>query len=326
MTPPFCGSSAKLLRLPPPMRSCITLLVDALLHHAAMCLRRHLGAFFAVRLSRLRGVELLSEAGAPAHASLHLVLPPATARLYLSRVQRSLTTPANRVDIIDDIAPVLPLASRSTSGGCRDGHFSSRRSMAVERAAAAPVPWELEHHFGPNAVATIGTCAAAADAAGCRVQLSPAEQRERSWSSRDERAEGEQQAEPHAQPERPRSAAFCSALRQFLHTGACWLESGALPAETVSACKACAVSHLATLRSELARQKRELLHSRSGGDPGDHRTTALLRCDFAELTERDGGRVDMRYRMDEPPFSDPSIVRRQPPPALIVMRIHRQSA
>ena len=218
-----------------------------------------------------------------------------------------------------------PLPRSTSAGGSRDGHFSSRRSMAVERAAAAPVPWELEHHFGPNAVATIRTCAAAADAAGCRVQLSPAEQRERSWSSRDERAEGEQQAEPHAQPERPRSAAFCSALRQFLHTGACWLESGALPAETVSACKACAVSHLATLRSELARQKRELLHSRSGGDPGDHRTTALLRCDFAELTERDGGRVDMRYRMDEPPFSDPSIVRRQPPPALIVMRIHRQS-
>jgi hypothetical protein len=32
------------------MRSCITLLVDALLHHVALCLLRHLGAFFAVRL------------------------------------------------------------------------------------------------------------------------------------------------------------------------------------------------------------------------------------------------------------------------------------
>eukprot|EP01045_Picozoa_sp_COSAG04_P020503 COSAG04_NODE_2104_length_4778_cov_3.530883_7_plen_268_part_01 len=35
---------------------------------------------------------------------------------------------------------------------------------------------------------------------------------------------------------------------------------------------------------------------------------SLLRCDFAELTERDGGRLDMRFRMNEPPFSDPSIV------------------
>ena len=145
--------------------------------------------------------------------------------------------------------------------------------------------------------------AAVRDAAGCRVRLSAAELRDRKWDSSGGAGAGER-----------RSPAFCSALRQFLCTGVCWLESGALSPTTVTACRSSAIDHLATIRSELGRQKRQLLQASSSsanGDPDDssaHRTAALLRCDFAELTERDGGRVDMRYRMDEAPFSDPSIV------------------
>lgn len=166
--------------------------------------------------------------------------------------------------------------------------------------------WELSHYFGPSAVDPVGAGPAAEDAAGCRVQLSHTEQREWRWSSRGPKEPQTEQQEQ--QLERPRSAAFCNALQRFLHTGACWMESGVLSADTVSACRSSAISHLTVLRAELGRQKRELLQS-GNLDPAGHRTTALLRCDFAELTERDGGRVDMRYRMNEQPFSDPSIVR-----------------
>ena len=193
------------------------------------------------------------------------------------------------------------------ASGAGSGRYVGLPSQQTTKAAkTAPAPWELEYYFGARAEAPIG--APASDAEGCRVQLSPTEQRERRWSSRHNGDDNESEGSG-MRPERPRSVAFCDALRQFLHTGVCWLESGALPEETVRACKRCAASHLLKLRGELGRQKRKLLHSNGEGDPGDHRMTALLRCDFAELTERDGGRVDMRYRMNEPPFSDPSIVR-----------------
>jgi hypothetical protein len=182
-------------------------------------------------------------------------------------------------------------------------------------AAAPPRSWALEHYFGPEAADSVGAAGAAEnapaaqDAAGCRVRLSASEQRERSWSSREECSEVlESTRLEQEEDRRPRSAAFCNALQQFMHTGACWLESDALPADTVSACRSTAISYLATLRTELSRQKRALLQS-GKLEPDSHRATALLRCDFAEITERDGGRVDMRYRMNEPPFSDPSIVR-----------------
>ena len=185
----------------------------------------------------------------------------------------------------------------------------------------AAARWALEHYFGADAPGSVGVAATentvvAQDAAGCQVRLSASEQRQRSWSSRrDVGAETrlEQEEDGH-----PRSPAFCQALQQFLHTGVCWLESDALPADTVSACRSTAISYLATLRTELSRQKCALLQS-GQLEPDGYRAAALLQCDFAEVTVRDGGRVDMRYKMNEPPFSDPSVVRPPSPFILVIV-------
>ena len=176
---------------------------------------------------------------------------------------------------------------------------------------AAPARWTLEHYFGDDAPGAVAAAEkntmVAHDAAGCRVRLSASEQRQRSWSDFPTMMQESGRLE-QVEDGRPRSEGFCHALQQFLHTGACWLESDALPADTVSACRSTAMSYLETLRTELSRQKRALLQN-AQLDPGSHRANALLRCDFAEITERDGGRLDMRYRMNEPPFCDPSVVR-----------------
>ena len=186
-----------------------------------------------------------------------------------------------------------------------------RDSRSRRRCDGGAARWTLEHYFGddaPGAVAAAEKNAMVAhDAAGCRVRLSASEQRQRSWSDFPTMMQESGRLE-QVEDGRPRSEGFCHALQQFLHTGACWLESDALPADTVSACRSTAMSYLETLRTELSRQKRALLQN-AQLDPGSHRANALLRCDFAEITERDGGRLDMRYRMNEPPFCDPSVVR-----------------
>eukprot|EP01045_Picozoa_sp_COSAG04_P020502 COSAG04_NODE_2104_length_4778_cov_3.530883_6_plen_164_part_00 len=126
----------------------------------------------------------------------------------------------------------------------------------------AEQPWRLGHYFADAGSALLPPCCAA-DAAGCRVPLSPEEQQARRW--------GSGTATAAERPSTPRSPAFCSALQQFLATGVCWLEQGALPPATVDACRSAAVAHLATLREELARQKRRLLTSTAEA-VGAHRT------------------------------------------------------
>ena len=147
---------------------------------------------------------------------------------------------------------------------------------------AASDPCRLQHYFSKGG--TLAAGAAAPDAAGCQVHLSLAERQAGRWAVAAEDAAV------------PQSAAFSQALRHFLATGVCWLESDALPAATVTKCRGGAADRMATLRAELSRQRRELLAAGAPDDTGAaaHRADSLLRCDFAEITERDGGRIDVR--------------------------------
>jgi hypothetical protein len=185
------------------------------------------------------------------------------------------------------------------------GRSVATPSHASSAAAASGLPLvmagRLRDFFPPESRATLPQPSNPEDE-GCRVVLSPEEQRTRQWS------------QPHPRPSSSNdtaSPAFCCAISRFLSSGVCWFEN-ALPPELVQECRRSAVRRLNHLRGELSEQKRAMISSSCSGcaaaEVSEHRSIALMRCDFAELTERDGGRVDMRYRMDEPPFSNPTIV------------------
>lgn len=81
----------------------------------------------------------------------------------------------------------------------------------------------------------------------------------------------------------------------FLGSGLCWFD-GALAPAAVTRCQEKATEHLALMRRALAARG-------SGG--GGHGSEPV---DFAELVARDGSRLDLRHRMDEPPFSGREVV------------------
>jgi ectoine hydroxylase-related dioxygenase (phytanoyl-CoA dioxygenase family) len=91
-------------------------------------------------------------------------------------------------------------------------------------------------------------------------------------------------------------ASFEAAKACFEKNGVVHIED-TLPSKLVFDALNKANDSLEFLEGEVAKQRSGLSQDEH------HRAVRIHRCDFRELVKRDGGRLDMRYKMAEPPFS-----------------------
>ena len=94
------------------------------------------------------------------------------------------------------------------------------------------------------------------------------------------------------------SSTFQEAKKRFDEEGVLAI-SNAVPASLVDATHTRAKHDLSILESEVAAQRQALTKDQH------HRAVRVHRCDFRELVQRDGGRLDMRYRLTDPPLNSP---------------------
>lgn len=95
---------------------------------------------------------------------------------------------------------------------------------------------------------------------------------------------------------------FDHAIDVFLSSGCCIIPK-ALPKKFVSKCKEKASADLQYLNTQLQNRKDQALQSHN-----EHLLARVARGDFRELVDRDGGRRDIRFQLDRPPFTSPCLV------------------
>ena len=105
------------------------------------------------------------------------------------------------------------------------------------------------------------------------------------------------------------NSSFREAIDTFLSSGCCVIPTrDVLPPEFVQLCLDRAKKDYTFLESLLEKERELLLNSSicQNGDHGHyyhHRIAASTRQDYAEWLARDGGRVDIRYKMNEHPYN-----------------------
>ena len=98
------------------------------------------------------------------------------------------------------------------------------------------------------------------------------------------------------------SCTFDHAVDVFLSSGCCIIPK-VLPTKFVSKCKEKATADLEYLNTQLQNRKSEALQGHN-----EHLLARVARGDFRELVDRDGGRRDVRFQLDRPPFTSPCLV------------------
>jgi ectoine hydroxylase-related dioxygenase (phytanoyl-CoA dioxygenase family) len=98
----------------------------------------------------------------------------------------------------------------------------------------------------------------------------------------------------------PDSNSFSNACKRFNTLGVVTIPN-VLSAEMVEKLHSHATTDLAFLENELQRQAQSLTADEH------HRAVSLHRVDFREIVKRDGGRVDMRYNLEQSPYTDSRI-------------------
>lgn len=98
---------------------------------------------------------------------------------------------------------------------------------------------------------------------------------------------------------------FSKAIRTFLSSGCCVFPDCVLPSRFVKDCHTRARNDLDFLQSELLVRKKQALEV---GHRNHHLLASVQRVDFAEMVARDGGRCDVRFRLDRFPFTAPGLV------------------
>ena len=86
-------------------------------------------------------------------------------------------------------------------------------------------------------------------------------------------------------------SSFAKAVSTFLASG-CVVIEDVLPKEFARVCKAKAVADISFLRGHLETRREEARHDQ-------HLAAAVQRVDFRELVQRDGGRFDVRFQLDQ---------------------------
>ncbi len=98
------------------------------------------------------------------------------------------------------------------------------------------------------------------------------------------------------------SSSFADALKIFLSSGCCAIPE-VLPHDFVTKSKSKLASDLEYLSLELRNRGSEAVEHNQ-----EHLMARVLRADFRELVDRDGGRRDIRFQLDRFPFTTPGLV------------------
>ena len=93
-------------------------------------------------------------------------------------------------------------------------------------------------------------------------------------------------------------SSFESAIETFLSSGCCFVNKPVLPPHFVKTCLDRAKADYKFLNAKMDKEREKILH-----DGNHHRMVALSRQDYAEWVARDGGRVDVRYRLNHYPYN-----------------------
>ena len=96
----------------------------------------------------------------------------------------------------------------------------------------------------------------------------------------------------------PVQNSFQNAIGTFLSSGCCFLNSRVLPSHFVQTCLNKAKNDYKFLKARMEKERDKILHENN-----HHRMVALSRQDYAEWVARDGGRVDVRYGLNEYPYN-----------------------
>lgn len=96
-------------------------------------------------------------------------------------------------------------------------------------------------------------------------------------------------------------SSFQKAVGTFLSSGCCFLNRSVLPPDFIQTCLTQAKADYKFLHSKIEKEREKILHSSS--EETHHRLAALSRQDYAEWVARDGGRVDIRYGLNEYPYN-----------------------
>lgn len=93
-------------------------------------------------------------------------------------------------------------------------------------------------------------------------------------------------------------SSFETAIGSFLSSGCCFINKPVLPPYFVKTCLERAKADYKFLNTKMDKEREKILH-----DGNHHRMVALSRQDYAEWVARDGGRVDIRYGLNEYPYN-----------------------
>lgn len=101
--------------------------------------------------------------------------------------------------------------------------------------------------------------------------------------------------------EETNESSFQKAVGTFLSSGCCFLDRLVLPSDFVQTCLIQAKDDYKFLKAKMEKEREKILHSNS--EDTHHRLASLSRQDYTEWVARDGGRVDIRYGLNEYPYN-----------------------
>lgn len=103
------------------------------------------------------------------------------------------------------------------------------------------------------------------------------------------------------QSKEPSESSFEKAIGTFLSSGCCFVNQPVLPSHFVKTCLDRAKADYKFLKFELEKEREKILNE--SDQSNHHRMVSLSRQDYVEWVARDGGRVDIRYGLNEYPYN-----------------------